>query len=46
MPSVSERKVPSNLQPRAADYAFDLEAALGAVVGLRAIVPRRWFTFL
>ena len=44
MPSVSDWKVPSNLQPRAADYAFDLEAALGAVVGLRAIVPDDAFT--
>jgi S1-C subfamily serine protease len=39
MPSVTDWKVPVNLQPRAADYAFDLEAALAPVVGLRAVVP-------
>jgi S1-C subfamily serine protease len=44
MPSVSDWKVPPDLQPRAADYAFDLEAALGAVVGLRAVVPDDAFT--
>jgi S1-C subfamily serine protease len=44
MPSVSDSKVPPHLQPRAADHAFDLEAALNAVVGLRAVVPEDAFT--
>jgi S1-C subfamily serine protease len=44
MPSVSDLKVPPDLQPRAADHAFDLEAALNAVVGLRAVVPDDAFT--
>jgi S1-C subfamily serine protease len=44
MASVSDWKVPPNLQPRAADYAFNLEAAMSAVVGLRAAVPEDAFT--
>src|SRR5262249_54090009 len=44
MASLSDWKVPPNLQPRAADYAFDLEAAMNAVVGLRATVPEDAFT--
>jgi S1-C subfamily serine protease len=44
MPSVSGWRVPANEQPRPADYAFDLEVAMGAVVGLRATVPEDAFT--
>jgi S1-C subfamily serine protease len=44
MASLSDWKVPSNLQPRPADYTFDLEAAMSAVVGLRAAVPEDAFT--
>jgi S1-C subfamily serine protease len=44
MASSSDWKVPPNLQPRPADYAFDLEAAMNAVVGLRATVPDDAFT--
>lgn len=44
MPSVSEWKVPPSEQPRPADYAFDLEVAIGAVVGLRATIPEDAFT--
>jgi S1-C subfamily serine protease len=44
MPSVSDWKVPSNLQPRPSDYAFDLDAAMNAVVGLRATIPEDAFT--
>jgi S1-C subfamily serine protease len=40
----SDWKVPPNLQPRPADYAFDIEAATSAVVGLRARVPDDAFT--
>jgi S1-C subfamily serine protease len=44
MPSLSEWKVPSAMQPKAGDYAYDLESALGAVVGLRAVIPGDAFT--
>jgi len=44
MPSLSDLKVPPNDQPRPADYAFDLEVAMGAVVGLRATIPEDAFT--
>jgi S1-C subfamily serine protease len=44
MASLSDWKVPPDLQPRPADYAFDLEVALSAVVGLRAVVPEDAFT--
>jgi S1-C subfamily serine protease len=44
MASLSDWKVPPNLQPRPADYTFDLEAAMSAVVGLRATVPEDAFT--
>ena len=44
MPSLSDWKVPTDEQPRPADYAFDLEAAMSAVVGLRAVVPEDAFT--
>jgi S1-C subfamily serine protease len=44
MPSVSDWKVPSGEQPKPADYAYDLDAAMNAVVGLRASVPEDAFT--
>jgi S1-C subfamily serine protease len=44
MASVSDWKVPASVQPRPEDYAYDLEAALSAVVGVRAIVPADAFT--
>src|SRR5580693_1064733 len=44
MPSLGDWKVPPDEQPRLADYAFDLEAAMSAVVGLRAVVPEDAFT--
>lgn len=37
-------RVPQSLQPRPADYAFDLAAATSAVVGLRVAVPEDAFT--
>lgn len=37
-------RVPQSLQPRPADYGFDLAAATSAVVGLRAAVPEDAFT--
>ena len=48
MPSASEWKVPASVQPKPEDYAYDLDAALSAVVGIRASSrampspPRRW----
>ena len=36
--------IPANLQPKAAEYDFDLEAALRCVVALRATVPEDAFT--
>ena len=44
MPSVSDWKVPASVQPKPEDYAYDLEAALSAVVGIRAIIPGDAFT--
>ncbi len=44
MASLSDWKVPPSLQPRPADYAFDLDAAMSAVVALRAAVPEDAFT--
>src|SRR5512143_1815565 len=39
MPSLTEWRVPSANQPRAGDYAFDLDKVLSSVVGLHSIVP-------
>ena len=44
MPSVSNWKVPSSVQPKPEDYGYDLERALSCVVGLHAIVPSDAFT--
>ena len=44
MPSVSDWKVPTSAQPKPEDYAYDLDRALNAVVGLRAIIPGDAFT--
>jgi hypothetical protein len=35
MPAASDWKVPSAIQPRARDYAYDLDRALAAVVGVK-----------
>ncbi len=40
----SDPTIPQNLQPRPADYSFDLEATLRCVVGLRADIPADAFT--
>jgi S1-C subfamily serine protease len=37
-------EIPSEIQPKSADCAFDLERALSAVLGLRATVPQDAFT--
>src|ERR1700743_3333 len=44
MPSLTEWKVPPAFQPRAGDYAFDLDRVLTSVVGLHSIVPQDGFT--
>jgi S1-C subfamily serine protease len=44
MPSVSEWKVPVADQPKPADFAYDLDTAISAVVGLRTQVPEDAFT--
>jgi S1-C subfamily serine protease len=44
MASLTEWKVPAAAQPRQADYEFDLDRALSAVVGLHSIIPPDAFT--
>ena len=39
MTSLTEWRVPPANQPRAGDYAFDLDKALSSVVGLHSIIP-------
>ena len=39
-----EWDIPTELQPDPADYSFDLDAVLSAVVGLRATAPSDAFT--
>jgi len=41
---VSNWKIPASVQPKPQDYGYDLEQALGAVVGLRTIIPADAFT--
>jgi S1-C subfamily serine protease len=44
MPSLTEWKVPPAYQPRAADFNFDLDRVLSAVVGLHSIIPSDAFS--
>jgi S1-C subfamily serine protease len=44
MASVSDWTVPALVQPKPGDYAYDLEAALACVVGVRATVPSDAYT--
>ena len=44
MASLSDWKVPTSVQPKPEDYAYDLELALSCVVALRATVPTDAFT--
>src|SRR5436853_3808707 len=39
-----EWEIPAELQPKPEDYAFDLDRALGAVLGLQATIPEDAFT--
>jgi S1-C subfamily serine protease len=43
MPSLTEWKVPPANQPRASDYAFDLDRTLASVIGLHSIIPNDAF---
>jgi S1-C subfamily serine protease len=44
MASVSDWKIPASAQPKPGDYSYDLDSALAAVVGVRAIIPPDAFT--
>jgi S1-C subfamily serine protease len=44
MASVHDFKISASVQPKPKDYAYDLDAALESVVGLRAIIPDDGFT--
>jgi S1-C subfamily serine protease len=44
MPSGSDWEFPKSAQPKPADYAYDLDRALDAVVGLHTIIPSDGFT--
>ena len=44
MARMGESRVPVAMQPQPADCSFDLERALGAVVGLHSLVPAGAFT--
>jgi S1-C subfamily serine protease len=44
MPSLTDWKVPSAVQPRVEDYGFDLERTLSAMVGLHSLVPADAFS--
>ena len=44
MSSSSDWELPASVQPKPQDYAYDLERALSALVGLRAIIPGDAFT--
>jgi S1-C subfamily serine protease len=44
MSSSSDWEMPLSVQPRPENFAYDLEAALASLVGLRAIVPADAFT--
>src|SRR6187431_605999 len=44
MPQNMEWEIPSEFQPKPEDLAFDLDRALGAVLGLQATVPQDAFT--
>src|SRR5436189_766900 len=44
MSSSSDWEMPQSFQPKPENYAYDLEAALTSMVGLRAIIPADAFT--
>ena len=44
MPRTIEWEIPAEIQPKPEDYAFDLDSALGAVLGLQATIPEDAFS--
>lgn len=44
MPSLSNVKVEASVQPKPADYSYNLDTTLDSVVGLRSIIPADAFT--
>ena len=44
MPKPSDWMVPPATQPKPEDYGYDLDQALGAVVGIRSVVPSDAFS--
>ncbi len=44
MPSQPDWRIPSGLQPKAEDYAYDLETALTSIVSITAHIPEDAFT--
>jgi S1-C subfamily serine protease len=44
MPSVSDWKVPTSVQPNPEEYGYDLERTLASVVGVRATIPADAYT--
>jgi S1-C subfamily serine protease len=44
MASISNLKIPPAMQPKPADYRYDLDRALTSVVGVRTIIPADAFT--
>src|SRR5437763_283779 len=44
MPSTSDWKVPSAVEPKPQDYGYDLDRALAALVGISSVVPADAFS--
>jgi S1-C subfamily serine protease len=44
MPAPGDWQVPSSVQPKPEDYKYDLDHALGSVVGVRSVVPSDAFS--
>ena len=44
MPRNLDWEIPGEIQPKPGDWSFDLDRALGAVLGLRATIPEDAFT--
>jgi S1-C subfamily serine protease len=44
MPRTIEWEIPAEIQPKPEDYAFDLDSALGAVLGVQSTIPEDAFT--
>src|SRR5580698_6145675 len=44
MPSVSNWKVPTSVQPKPEDYSYDLQQAFTSLVGVRATIPSDAYT--